>query len=86
MIDLGVVGIILAINQKNAFSLGKIEISQAYKSWSFVLTPLVLAACFLFEIRPSSPKNWAHFQDCILTLHTVCGSVWPSSQGVAAAR
>jgi hypothetical protein len=57
LIDLGVIGIIWTINKK-PFFLGIIENSVVQRSWSFVLTPLVHAVCFLVDCRASSAKNW----------------------------
>jgi hypothetical protein len=85
MIDLGVIGVVAIIftaNKKDFFALGIIERSQVQKAWSFVLTPLVHAACFRSNFRASSPKRGAfagsHSQDVFLQLmeDTACRAAY----------
>jgi hypothetical protein len=52
-----VIGIILTVNQQNAFILGIIENSQVQKSQSFVHSPLVHAALLLVDFRAYMPHS-----------------------------
>jgi hypothetical protein len=44
------------------------------------------AACFLIDLRASSPQKEAYFQDCILTLHTSSGGSVVSEQPATTQR